>query len=154
MSHIYACLKWSHFIYLSSNFKSRFQNWLRILTLRNVISDLFNIMWNIHSQKKNSFSFPLREQIFLKELVKAFDESKSGNKILNRSRLLWAPSVLTYWIMKSYDDSIFTDFHNNKYSYCPDAVCDGKWAKGNLNPLKLNKINWRKWVANVFFSLF
>jgi hypothetical protein len=30
---------------------------------------------------KNSFSFPFREKIFLKEHVTGFDVSKSGNKI-------------------------------------------------------------------------
>ena len=59
---------------------------------------IFLIFFNVceMSMIKYSFLLTLQEQIFGKAHVFGFEELKSGNKILKRFRLLYAPSVLIY----------------------------------------------------------
>lgn len=84
--------------------------------------------------------------------VMRFEVSKFGIKILKRYRLLWAPSILIYWTMNPYADSIFTDFHTSRYSSCPDVVWEGKWANGERKPVKPKKYKLENMSSNSFFA--
>jgi hypothetical protein len=66
-------------------------------------------------------------------LLRKYKNSIHQEAGINTGMLAWMSKEAMIKILppKGYQgglifDSIFTDFHNNKYNSCPDAVCDGK----------------------------